>query len=1057
MSSTATLRKAAVTNSKEETVTANLLDYEPSMQDWNQQRTFEEDYVEASTTQRAWVLKYGGSSVGQRLPRVCESIFEHVVATTRTLPPVQHEGLRVCVVVSAMGKTTDMLLDAAQAAQEGKLDVARGFIEKIRDLSVNNAKVTLAHFKVDASKTLQVIDDLVVSAGAMLQGLDDYLKGVSLLGDLSPRTLDAILSNGERISAHVIAAVLEAVVQHPHDGTDGPSTLAASASKVLGAQLKPICVEATSFMVTDSNFGQARVDFNATRTSLRQLAKGWPTGTLPVFTGFIGRARDSGAVTTLGRNGSDYSAALIAAALKAEQVIINTDVPGVFTADPRLVPDAFPVPQMSYTEAIELSIYGSKIFHPKTMLPLMKHGVPMVIRNTSDAPGAPSTLIKDASGSFPKDSPFRPAPRPLGGALRSPSMQFVHRWSEHSSPSLRATVDARAADADVGAVCIASLEDLSFITVRAQIREDTGATGSSEVAGRAMQALEQDGVRGIWSDQRSGNDASILVRRADRERAAGVLKKEFSGFRLMELSATEPVTLLSLVPKEGAERVVAAARFFTCLAKANVKIHRVVCGASTASISCLIDAQETELAVRTAHEAFNFSRHVVSLVILGNNRTARGLLEKMQKMRAEGEQQVDIRICAVITNRGPLRGSNAGIDPKAVHLEAAGLPLNELLLRMNEEDSNAHAAPEWSPSQVYSLIESDVLPALRRLTFPVIVDCSRLSVLVPGSSIDCGALALARCYLQCLQLGIRLAVTNSATLNLFAATLPHCHHVQPCYGMTPDGSPPVSLGDPVALLQLRRGLLRYDSATAAGLPLLQTIRDQLQAGRRVSAVQGTFSATLGLILDRVTRGNATLREAAEEAHSLGICEPLITLDLGGYDTVEKLRVVAFALGCELPEECVNLRPLIPLPALEAHGLKGKGATPEDVFKALEAFDRAESFAERASKAFREGRRWRFVAILELHSSGPSPVSSPDASSGSHKRSISGPRASASIGLEEVTEEHFAFANSGQEVACALYEDLADTTSPPLVLRGQGAGRAAGEGALSDVIRLVGLV
>ncbi|CAE8647171.1 unnamed protein product [Polarella glacialis] len=994
-----------------------------------------------------------------------------------------------------MGKTTDMLLDAAQAALDGKPEVLQACVARIRELCVNNAKATLDHFEIPEAEGALALQEVTSKVGVLLGGLDNYLQGVSLLKDLSPRTLDAILSNGERICASVLAAVLSAVVRHFGDvsgsgnSPSSPSPPGALAAKAVKAMrpglLSPLCVEATAFMCTDDSFGQAHVDFNATRSQLLELANSWPSGTLPVFTGFIGRSK-SGATTTLGRNGSDYSAALIAAALRAEQLIINTDVPGVFTADPRLVPDAFPVPKMSYTEAIELSIYGSKIFHPKTMLPLMKHGVPMVIRNTTDAPGAPSTVIKDnlsplrrnnasaasmaESGSSDEgDSddglkPLRSSPpsKLWTQALRSPSMLGVSRLVD-SSPELsprechRAHVDAKAADAEVGAVCVASLEDLSFITLRAEIGDD-GSTEGPEVAVRAMRALAQGKVRCIWSDQRSGNDASILVRRGDRVEAASLLRKEFSDLRLMELSATEPVTLLSLVPKQGASRVAAAARFFAPLSKANVKIHRVVCGASTSSISCVIDAEETGLAVRTIHEAFNFSRIAVSLVILGNNRTARGLLEKLQQMRNEGSnsrQFMDFRVCAVVTHNGPLvLGKLAPVpsdDKPSVALDANGLDLAEVLAALNEEDDHNSAAAmqevqNWR--ETYDLIETAVLPGLRRMTRPVLVDCNACASR-RGSGIQAsGSKALASCYLHCLKHGIRLAVSNSATLNVFAGALRHFSHGQA------QSSPSASTPLPVDLLQQRRGLLRYDSATAAGLPLLQAIRDQLYSGKRVSVVQGTFSATLGLILDRVSRGGLTLREATEEAYKLGITEPLITSDLAGLDTVEKLRVVAFSMGIDLPEDCVELQPLVPMSALEG------AMTVAAVFEALDVFDKAEKFSQRAAAAFQAGRRWRFIATLELHA-GPDRKGI-GVGDGHHGRAT----ARAKVRVEEVGEDHFAFPNRGQEIACALWEDfpfnegdgiVARTSwggAAPLVLRGPGAGKAAGEGALSDVVRLV---
>lgn len=1041
--STAALRKASTSLVSIQTETTNLLPYEPGLRESGLQPS------SATPTpagwQRSWVLKYGGSSVGSRLPRVCESVFEHVGAASDAARGGSQP--QVAVVVSAMGKTTDLLLDAAQAAKDGNLQEAMGKVQQIRSLADNNALQALSHFGVPQAELQKATEEVRGIVAQTLQGLEDYLRGVSLLKDLSGRTLDAILSNGERVSAAVMAKVLETIVKCGR--ARGQANGLWSKGCAEAADLKPIYVEATTFMATDESFGQAQVDFEVTREQLRKLVEGWPPGALPVITGFVGRSSTSGATTTLGRNGSDYTAALVAAALSCEQVIINTDVPGVFTADPRLVPDAFPVPQMSYTEAVELSIYGSKIFHPKTMLPLMRHGVPMVIRNTNDEPGAPSTLIKDPEvkrGEAGEDDELE-APRRVGSLMRVPSMAACRQQTPSPPPSARQNVDRRAADADVGAVCIASLEDLSFLTVRAEVSESS----HTDVTARAARALERAGLQSIWSDQRSGNDTSILVRRSDRPRAAEVLLAEFSDQRLLELSATEPVTLLSLVPKQEASRVAAASRFFTSLAKANVKIHRVVCGASTASISCLIDARETSLAVRTAHGAFNFARRTVSLVLIGDNFTSRGLLAELQKRRAEGRDHIlDIRLCAVLSENGgalvfgdgrdgppspalapaPDPGSGSfGPPQRAVRIKAEGLKIPEVLEALKRTSSDS-TVTKLSRRDLYVLFENQVLGGLRRLPMPVLVDCNRFP---PKGGEESTSISQMSCYLQCLQAGVRVAISNSATLNSFAGALRLSGQAPP--------KPYIGFGDllvtdstGIAVLRERRGLLRYDSAVAAGLPVLQMIRDQVSSGRPIAAVQGAMSATVGMILDRIGRGNVSLRQAVEEAFNSGITEPNIISDLSGDDVAEKLRVIAFALGCDLPpERIIRDPPLFPPEYLV------NSDYPKGLFEALEVFDAKESFAKRAAEAFQQGRRWRFLATLELDGRGG---------------------AKASIIKEEVSEEHFTFLARCQEIVFALWEEpvkgQASEYGPTLVVRGQGAGKAAGEGVLSDVVRLVGL-
>lgn len=1027
MSSTNALRKASTVLQTETTQTKNLLPYEPhGLRDVNAPEMPE-------GWQRCWVLKFGGSSVGQRLPRVIESILEHIAAanepTRGCVGPAS-----VAVVVSAMGKTTDMLLDAAAIAKEGDLQDTEEVVAKIRTLAVSNSRSVLEHFEVAESERESVLEAVAREVDITLAGLADFYKGVSLLRDLSPRTLDAILSNGERVSAAVIAKVLDAVVRHGNVSKNRPASV---------SYVKPMCVEATSFMATDDTFGQAKVDFDTTRKQLISVCEGWPEFALPVFTGFIGRSTVSGSITTLGRNGSDYSAALIAAALRAEQVIINTDVPGVFTADPRIVADAFPVPEMSYSEAIDLSIYGSKIFHPKTMLPLMRHSIPMVIRNTNDAPGAPSTKICDPPAV--RGTSKAPSPRKV---MRAPSLNNIPVVSSDSRRSIPESSEdsddgvlqkpkskrhTRAADADLGAVCVASLEDLSFLTVRAEVSESL----VSEVAAQVMDALKRANITGIWSDQRTGNDVSILVRRGDREQASNVLLQELKGQRLTELSATEPVTLLSLVPKANASRGKASARFFQALDKASVKIHRVVCGASTSSISCLIDGVETALAVRIVHSAFNFARRIVSTVVLGDTQFSRGLLGYFQRNQASRKDQgpdMDIRVCAVLTTAGcvlPKSSSNGEFQ-----VDSQGISLSEVLGTMGEtlhSDISCDVCPSRSWREHYEYVTTAVLPVLRRLPVPILVDCNRF---IASPNEPKASVAMAVCYQQCLLQGIRVVVSNPSTVYSMSQALQLLTQ-----GPTPalqTGDVPGGLETPVETLHRRRGLMRYGSCVGAGLPLLETIREQLASGKRVCRVEGSLSATISLIVDRISRSGDTLRQACETAQRLQITEPHIGSDLSGDDVINKMRVVAFALGCELKAENIKHTPLVPNAELPSK--IGSPSELEAVFEAIDAFDKRESLSQRATDAFKANKRWRYMATLEIHSKGV---------------------AALTVGVKELNEDHFAFAMRGKEVACALWQESFEAgfnntePDPMLVMRVQGAGPTSGEGVLADVVRLVG--
>ena len=279
-------------------------------------------------------MKFGGTSVGGA------AAIRQVVEVVRGQLP-----LRPVVVVSAHAGVTDALQAVARtaAAEEAAIDA---IIERHQQILVG----------------LQLDERLL---DAELAALRDLARGVRLLGEASAKITDAVLSFGERLSARVVAAALTA------KGIEATAVDAFAAG-----------------MVTDSSFGRARPVPDDGRM-LRYLDE--VTG-VPVVTGFLGADQD-GNITTLGRNGSDYSAALIGVAIAATEIQIWKDVDGVHTADPRLVPDARPIPTMGFEDIANLASFGSKVLHPAAMVPAMQHGIRIRVRNTL-SPEAPGTTIE---------------------------------------------------------------------------------------------------------------------------------------------------------------------------------------------------------------------------------------------------------------------------------------------------------------------------------------------------------------------------------------------------------------------------------------------------------------------------------------------------------------------------------------------------------------------------------------------------------------------------------------------------------------------------------------
>ncbi|MGH6630679.1 MAG: aspartate kinase, partial [Burkholderiales bacterium] len=300
-------------------------------------------------------MKFGGTSVGnaERMKCVGEILAAH------------GKQAEVVAVVSAMGGVTDMLIRAANQASKGDREHWKGTRQ---ELARRHREV--ADQLLSAAEQAEVLPRLA----EQLTNFENLCSGFALVREVTPRAMDTLSSLGEVMSATLMAGILRS------------SGHAAEA------------VDATELIVTDDNFGNAAPIFEETHAKTRQgLGPIRKRGAIPVVTGFRGATRE-GLCTTLGRGGSDYSGTILGGALDADEVWIWTDVDGVMSADPRLVPTARIIPEISYREAIELSFFGAKVLHPKTIQPVMKKKIPVWIKNSFN-PSCPGTKIVAA----PKD------------------------------------------------------------------------------------------------------------------------------------------------------------------------------------------------------------------------------------------------------------------------------------------------------------------------------------------------------------------------------------------------------------------------------------------------------------------------------------------------------------------------------------------------------------------------------------------------------------------------------------------------------------------------------
>jgi aspartate kinase len=300
------------------------------------------------------VCKFGGTSVGDA---AAISRTASIVAARRDRQPI--------VVVSALGGTTNVLLQIAEQAAKGQLIGALRAVEGLRDRHLQQTQLLLAGDPA--------ADDVATELSAMFDELAALAEALRTLGDLTLRSLDAIASLGEQLSSVLVVAAFR---RHG---------------------LPAEHVDARQVMITDASFTRAEPQTEAiAEASQRLLMPILRGGNIPVMGGFLGAAQGTGITTTLGRGGSDYSASLVGSALQAEAIEIWTDVDGMLTADPRVVPHAHLIERIGFEEASELASFGAKVLHPNTIAPAVMRGIPVWVLNSRRPEGTGTLITFDA-------------------------------------------------------------------------------------------------------------------------------------------------------------------------------------------------------------------------------------------------------------------------------------------------------------------------------------------------------------------------------------------------------------------------------------------------------------------------------------------------------------------------------------------------------------------------------------------------------------------------------------------------------------------------------------
>ena len=506
------------------------------------------------------VLKFGGTSVAnaQNIQRVVQIIS------------VKAQNEKLIVVVSALSGVTDMLIDAALKASS-KNELYAKNIDQIKQKHFD----TITDL-VDLSNQHQ----LLIQINSQINQLQTLLDGCFLLGELTPRTSDAIASFGELLSSQIIASALQQVLPNSN------------------------FKDSRELIITNSNFGKAIVEFASTNCKIKDYFDK-NKSQITILPGFIA-SDDEGYTTTLGRGGSDYTAAIIASGINANSLEIWTDVNGMFTANPKIVKQAQPIESISYQEAMELSHFGAKVLYPPTIQPVLKANIPIWIKNTFE-PEAYGTLISN---------------NPLANS--NPIKGITH----------------------IDKIALLTLEGSGII----------GVVGSSK---RLFSVLSKFNINVIFITQASSEHSICIgIQNQDADNAKKAIEQEFKieieQNKIDKCIVEKDLCIVALVGENMKNHQGLSGKMFSTLGKNNVNIRAIAQGASERNISVVINEKDVKKALNTLHERFfEDNTKQLNLFVMGVGNVGEKFVDQINQQRKflKENLKINVRVIAMSNSR----------------------------------------------------------------------------------------------------------------------------------------------------------------------------------------------------------------------------------------------------------------------------------------------------------------------------------------------------------------------------------------------------------------------
>ena len=808
------------------------------------------------------IMKFGGTSVGS----------VQGLLSVKKIVEAQEES--VIVVVSALSGITDQLYKVATFASNGDENYLNEYQSMLqRHIEVINAVVP-------ENKINSVLELVKIQ----FNDLSNILRGLFLIKDTSPKIIDTIVSYGESVSSIIVANTIEDAVHF----------------------------ESKNFIKTIHQFDKHVVDFPTTNALIKERFV--KKNKVSVCGGFISSDSTTNYITNLGRGGSDYTAAILAAALNASILEIWTDVDGFMTADPRIISNTYVIEKLSFSEAMELCNFGAKVIYPPTIFPVFHKNIPVVIKNTFNP---------DAKGTY------------------------ISQEKEHEvSKAIKG---------------ISSINDTSLITI-----QGLGMVGVIGVNYRIFRTLAKNGISVFLVSQASSeNTTSIGVRNTDSELAVKVLRKEFEAEiaqgEIDNIFSEDDLATVAIVGDNMKRTPGIAGKLFGTLGKNGINVIACAQGASETNISFVTDRKSLRKALNVIHDSFFLSEYqVLNVFVVGIGTVGSNLLEQIKKQQPKLMVQNGLKLNVV------------GIaSSKKMLFVREGIDLENYRENLNNNGLDANAAKICQEVVQMNIFNS------------VFVDCT--------ANQDIAAL-----YQALLENN-----TSVVAANKLAASSSFKNY------------------NTLKEISRRKGVkFLFETNVGAGLPIINTMNSLINSGDHIQKMQAVLSGTLNFIFNTIS-SDIKLSKAILMAKEAGFSEPDPRIDLSGKDVVRKLVILAREAGYPVEQEDVIKKLFIPDKYFEG--------SLDDFWKTVSDLDA--DFEEKRAKLVANGKRWRFVATMEM--------------------------GHCEVGLQEVDSLHPFYDLQGSNnivlITTERYNEF------PMMIKGYGAGATVtAAGVFSDIISIANI-